>query len=630
MNKDNSLYSLIQRYRDILGKNPTKEEIKKSYEVKMNSMQLNINSLDGLPGQERLLREQESNTKKLKELKEMSEEEFQGYIKIVLEEEEKHKEEIKKNLENMPVEEEREKEKIHLPGLGKHISTFADELVKYLKDKDKLFFRKDIREVVEITEEGFEIVKPTRFITIIERYFDPYVFIEKKGVSSAHHKSLGQQTSRVVLDSPNFQDEIKTINRIFPVAMPILYEGKLTLPSKGHDERFSSWLDYNSPNINKDISIEEAKEKILEIYEEFCFQDEQDKINAIAGLITPFLKGLFSRFNVRVPMFSYMANRERAGKDYCAGITGIVLEGENSEETPISSGEFNSSGGNDELRKKLVSALISGKKRMHFANNKGKLNNAVLEGFLTQPTFSDRLLGKNELVHFKNELDISISGNIGMTFTPDLANRSRFINLFLDIEDANKRKFKNPNLHESVLKDREYILSCIYALIRNWFDNDMPKGSIKFASYPEWAEICGGIMECANLGNPCIKDESVQGIGLDEETEEMKNLFEYMNEVKPNEWLNKTSLKQYIKNTDDLFVYIDWDRKADQTKFGKKLNRYVGRILSNIKLTVKDRNIRTQRWEYKFEKIISTYKKEQDGHIGHIGHQNPLVEISEK
>jgi hypothetical protein len=59
-----------------------------------------------------------------------------------------------------------------------------------------------------------------------------------------------------------------------------------------------------------------GKIEIFRRYKEFCFKDEQDKINAIAGLLTPYLRGLFKNFNTRTPLFFYMANRERAGKDY--------------------------------------------------------------------------------------------------------------------------------------------------------------------------------------------------------------------------------------------------------------------------------------------------------------------------
>jgi hypothetical protein len=361
----------------------------------------------------------------------------------------------------------------------------------------------------------------------------------------------------------------------------------------------------DSPEINKDMPIDKAKEIFDFIYGEFCFQEEQDKVTAIAGLITPFLRGLYSKFNVRSPMFCYLGNRERAGKDYCANITGLVLEGIKLEEPPISSGEYNASGANEELRKKLMSALMAGKKRLHFANNKGRLNNAVLEAFITSSTHSDRILGQNKTPNFDNEIDISISGNVGMTFTADLLNRSRFINLFLDIENANLRDFKTPNLHKWVMDNRNDIISAIYSLIKNWFNHDMPKGSIKFASFPEWAEICGGIMECAGLGNPCEQDKvNALNISLDKDTDEMKQLFEIVYEKYPNEWIEKSEIKEIIlSSSENLFSYTDWSNRSHQTKFALKFDLFVGRILSEIKL-VSDGAARASRRKYKFSSIF--------------------------
>lgn len=515
------------------------------------------------------------------------------------------------------------KKRVELPGNNVLISTFADEVVETIKKTDKMFFRESSQETVEITGLGFKEVKPNRLITLVERYFNPWQYsYAANGSKFEVVKSMNQQMANIVLASPNWQDELKQIKRIFPVPMPIIYNEKITFPKKGYDKRFCSWLNYDSPTINPDMKLEEAKKILKKIYSEFCFQDEQDYTNAIAGLITPFLRGLYSSFNVRSPMFCYMANRERAGKDYCAGITGLVLEGYNIEEPPVSSGEFRASGQNDELRKKILASLMSGKKRLHFANNKGKLNNAVLEGFLTSQTFSDRLLGRNDSPTFDNEIDVSISGNIGMTFTADLLNRSRFIKLFLDIEDANKREFKTPNLHKWVLDNRCNIISAIYSLIKNWFDNGKPKGSVPFASFHEWAEICGGIMECAGIGNPCQKDKNdSQAMGVDEETSEMKEFFELIFQMSPDKWLNKQDIKNIIiASEENLFNYMDWENKSDQIKFGKKINSFVGRILSDIRL-ISDNNPRSVRQKYKFFKEKATFnpkKLENDKKSGHV------------
>lgn len=526
-------------------------------------------------------------------------------ISLDLMQEEFNEEEYEKLLDLCGV-----REKIELPGTGIYISDFANKLIRKLKMKQELFFREDLQEVVEITPLGFNIIKPNRFITLTERYFKPWCKIWKRnGDTIQMNKSMNQQTSSIVLVSPNFQDKLPKIKRIFAIPIPIIYKEKITFPKKGYDKRFESWLNYKSPTINQNLSLEEAKKILYKIYNEFCFQNKQDYVNAIAGLLTPFLRGLYSNFNVRTPLFCYLANRERAGKDYCANITGLVIEGTAVEEPPISSGEFRSSGTNDEIRKKIVSNFILGKKRFHSSNNKGKINNAVFESILTATFFSDRILGGNDTKTFSNEIDFSLSGNLTLTMTPDLANRSRFINLFLDIEDANERKFENPNLHKWVLDNKSLIISAIFSLIKNWVNKGCPKGSIPFASYPEWAEICGGIMETAKIGNPCVKDKKIeQGISLDEETDEMKILFELCFEKYPNKKLKKNDIKKLIKD-DELFLYIDWEKKSDQTKFGVKLNKYVGRILSNIRLIVKNKKIRTSRWEYEFTKEKSNFDK---------------------
>lgn len=498
--------------------------------------------------------------------------------------------------------------KIELPGNGVLTSKFATQLSYKFKQTEDLFFRCDIQDVVEITPNGFRVIKPNRFITMTEMYFKPWAKVwQKSGDYVEVQKSMNQQTASCVLQARNFQDKLKKVERIFTVPLPVIYDGELTFPKKGYDPRFNSWLDYNSPTIDKKMTLKDAKEIIYYIYNEFCFQNEQDRVNAIAGLITPFLRGLFSDFNVRTPLFSYMANRERAGKDYCAGITGLVLEGIAIDEPAISSGESRTSGTNEELKKKILSALMSGKKRLHFANNKGRLNSAVLEGFLTSRNHRDRLLGKNESPNFSNEIDVSLSGNMGMTFTPDLANRARFINLFFADEDANDRKFENPDLHGWVLKQRESIISAIYTLIRNWFEKGQSKGKLSFASYPEWAEICGGIMEAAKIGNPCKKDKNASnGISVDEETDEMKVMFEHLYEVAADKWLNKTEIKDIIKEDDSIMTYVDWENRSHQTKFGTKIDKFVGRILSNIRLECGNLEIRASRRKYRFMKETAT------------------------
>lgn len=498
--------------------------------------------------------------------------------------------------------------------MGRTISEFAIEVANVLKDKNKIFFKPDSKEVVEVrtiapnkdehTYQGFSHIKPNRFITMIEQYIKPYIYSKIKDDWQQKTKSIGADLANTILVSEILENTLPNINRIFTVQLPIIYKGELTFPIKGYDARFNSWLPEDAPTImNPNMNIEEAKTILNIMFSEFCFKDRQDYSNAVAALLTPFLKGLFSRFNVRSPIFFYVANRERAGKDYLAGITGILYEGTNLEEPPLSTSENAKTNNTDELRKKILAAMISGRKRLHFQNNKGYINNSVLEAFATATTWSDRLLGRSEALFFDNEIDISLSGNVGIGYTADLNNRCRKINLFLDIEDANARKFSNPNLHEWVKKNRGLILSALYTLIRNWIIQGSPEGKIPFTSYPEWSNICGGILESAGYDSPCNPDTDMMGIGGDPETSDMKTLFEECYQKHPDKLIKKQDIIDVAMVSESgIFHNLDLTTRTDQTRFGMRLAKFIGRYMSGILLKVDNPNVKGSRQQFKFTK----------------------------
>lgn len=511
---------------------------------------------------------------------------------------------------------------IELPGDNRYVSDFAKELAVILAGKKTIFWRQDSRQIIElgdiknekgeITHTGFIQITPGRFTTLVEKYFAPWTYkYAKNGNKYMVEKSMTKNDGSIVLESQILQETIPSINRIFNVQLPIIYDGELTFPKTGYDPRFRSWLPIDAGKIgDMNMPLEEAKGVLKEVYKEFCFESEQDYFNAISALITPFLRGLFKTgFNTRTPIYCYEANRERSGKDFCAGVTGMLYEGNALEEAPISSGEYRSSGGNDELRKKLISAMISGKKRLHFSNNKGHLNSAVFESVTTATKFTDRLLGKNVEVAFDNEMDFSFSGNLGMTLTPDLTNRTIFIKLFLEIEDANQRQFEKPNLHHWVLENRDKVLSALYSLVRNWFKKGSPDGTLPFASFPEWARVCGGIMEAAGYNSPCVRPNNKSGVSIDAETDEMKELFELCYKACPETSMTKGEI-QHIIRENNLMTYLNWDLQSAAVKFGQKITKFKGRILSDIKMMVEDETIRPARWKYIFSKKFKTKKKE--------------------
>ncbi len=443
----------------------------------------------------------------------------------------KYKKEVKKENTVLPY--------VQLPQENKVIiTTFIKNVAGLLKDTNT-FYRTADNAIVELKNNKLVIVTSARMVSLIESVCVPCIQIYNKYTKNEemHKKSSNEQTCKILLESPLLHNKLRQIDKILYVPIPILND-KLTFPQKGYNDNLKLYLNENAPELTDlNMDIVKAKKILCDMLKEFCFKEKEDSVKSLMALLTPYLRGLYNNWNTRTPLFVYFGNRERAGKDYLATIRNLVFEGMAVEEAPVSTGKRDSNG-NDELRKKILSGLMEGKQFMHFSNNKGFINNSILEQIITAKVWSDRVLGGNKTATFNNTLELSLSGNIGTTLTGDLSYRSIIINLFLQIEDANKREFQRPNLHQEIENDRGLILSALHSLVRNWYDNGMKKSEVKFASFPEWAGICGGIIESAGFDNPLTKTDDTN-INIDREHSDMKQLFEYIFDRKPDDpWPN--------------------------------------------------------------------------------------------
>jgi len=108
-------------------------------------------------------------------------------------------------------------------------------------------------------------------------------------------------------------------------------------------------------------------------------------------------------------------------------------------------------------------------------------------------------------------------------------------------------------------------------------------------------------MEAAGYENPCKKSKEEVGISIDTETDEMKELFELCYKNSPDTEMDKNDVKTLVMNS-NIMRYMQWENRSTQTKFGIKLNKFVGRILSDIRLEVTNKSVRSSRWKYKFGK----------------------------
>jgi DNA polymerase-1 len=482
--------------------------------------------------------------------------------------------------------------RVVLPGDFRPDSTFAKETVSIIAPKQVWFVksgqlvairRRNFSEKVRYF--AFSQLQPAEVCTAIEEHIETGLLRSDEGELIFVPRTMEIGTARKLVVAPQFISALPEIGRILDVSIPVLHNGKLVFPKKGYDERFQTFCDPNAPDIAP-MTLEEALHWLAEAHAGFCWKSEQDLVHALARIITPFLRGIMG-WDARFPIWFYQANRPRGGKDYLAGVKGLVYEGFTCEDAPLSNKD------SDETRKRITTALLSGRRCLHFANCQGYLESKDLMQAATSNVWGDRVLGGNTEVKLPNELEFSLSANLGLTYRADFEPRFRIIRLFYPQEEANSRMFPKSDLHGFVLRHRDKILSAIAALVTHWDKKGRPDGPTPFTSFPQWGRIVGGIMNACGLGDPCLPHEEDIDVGGDQLTRAMKEVFRACYQAKPEMRLEKKEIYEVIQqcqaDSDTLNFFGDLtagtkDQRSAQIKLGMYLSQFTGRELGGIKL----------------------------------------------
>ena len=492
-----------------------------------------------------------------------------------------------------------------LPQKGQQLKgEFAADVANVLKDEEfwftsasKTIVRIDRSVETWVNDEGVEVegrerlrlfaVSASEAESTLEEKVDTGVIaweeVDGKKVKVFQKHSIDNWTARMLLKAPRLIDNLPRIDRVLDVTIPISI-GKDTwlLPKPGYNRDLKLLLDTDIQL--QEMPLQEAKVLLAEIVADFPFADDQSRTNWYARLITPMCRGIMG-FNHRVPLFTFMGNRPRAGKDYLNGVAQTLFYGAPFEDPSISASS------SEETRKRITTALSAGRRSMHIANQQAFLDDAVFIAAITAPIVHDRRLGKNDAeaqLEFRNELEFTMSGNVGLQWREDLTPRMRIINLSYFEEDANSRTFHYPNLHGYVRDNRTRILSALYTLVLHWKKLNCPTGGV-FTSFPRWAHVVGGVVSAAELGDATEATRTTSVMGGDPREEAMRGLYEAAYKAFPEQWITTVALEAAFGT--GLSVLSDvtefWNHlqeKHDKMRFAKDMAVYDRRWLSGIRM----------------------------------------------
>ena len=487
---------------------------------------------------------------------------------------------------------------IILPALGRAHGGFGTELGNLIAPTLDMFrFAEtvvEIKTVEQANKKGaipgqmLSVIKPAELVTAVERTVETGVTRKDEADDEVFMpKSMSEQDARITLVNGFFSVCLPRINRVLDVPVPHLTDdGKLVYPTPGYDPRFGTWLNPHAPML-KTMGLSEALRWLLQDlfglpeHGGFWWHDEQARIHALARFITPFCRGLMDWR--RTPLWIFDGNREGCGKDTCADITHIAYTGRSIICAPLSK-ECD-----DEMRKRITSALLAASRFFHLANMKGHVRYASLEAATDDSgVWEDRRLGVSETITLPNETEFSFSAN-NATWEPDIERRCRRIRLRFTPDDINGHRYRHTDIKGWVRRHRSELLSAVATLVNEWVRQGSPDGPSPFTSFPEWGRVVGGILHCVGLPDPCRphEDSNVSG---DQATKAMRDFFELAFTRFGDREVLKKEFQEFVQQDEgvhELFDWLDFAARRGLTSFGKIVAKFDKRELGGITFRLK-------------------------------------------
>jgi hypothetical protein len=259
--------------------------------------------------------------------------------------------------------------------------------------------------------------------------------------------------------------------------------------------------------------LQRAKEIIrLEWLSDFPFVDESSCANAVGAPLTAAARELIDG---PTPLFAIDCPVPGTGKGLLAHGIGIIALGA----PPAVMTETRNE---EEMRKRITSSLCAGLPVVLLDNIKRPLQSSALAAALTARHWSDRILGRNQIVELPIRCVWLTTGN-NLQLDNEIARRTVWVRLDARVDRPWQRtSFRHPDLPAWLQRHRHELVWAFLVLVQNWIALGRPawKG-VPLGSYEAWSSVIGGILEAAGIGGFLENREELYA-RTDAETEEWR------------------------------------------------------------------------------------------------------------
>ncbi len=320
-------------------------------------------------------------------------------------------------------------------------------------------------------------------------------------------------------------------------------------------------------SVHADMSLQEARDWLDELFCDFPFADESSQTHAIALLLQPFVRELI---NSPTPLYLVDAPARGTGKGLLAEIVTIVPTG-------VAAPVMSLVGSGDEVEKRITSLLLGGRSHIQLDNVK-TLRSSHLEAALTAPVWNGRRLGRSEMVYIPNCATWLATGN-NVEVSDEMARRIIPIRLDAQVERPEDRTGFRRELPGWAYENRPALVSACLSSVRAWIDAGQPQGAATLGRYESWAGVMGGLLDMAGYQG-CLQNRARLHGAADTETQEWMAAVSLWWESYQDRAITASGLFELVKKHNLLLgVWGNRGKTGALQRIGHALNKKRDRVL---------------------------------------------------
>ncbi|MBO1520641.1 hypothetical protein [Oceanisphaera pacifica] len=276
--------------------------------------------------------------------------------------------------------------------------------------------------------------------------------------------------------------ELKKLDAV--ITAPTMRRDGSILNKVGYDAASRLYLDakdagYPIPHEPTQEQVKQAVDTVMYPFKDFPFAAELDRGVMLTAILTAVVRPTLNA----CPAFGFDAPVQASGKSLLAMCLGLLAGVDAPKVWP-----HVSSGNEEEIRKRLTTALKDGEPVIIWDNILGTFDSASIAALLTSDTYSDRLLGSSDSVSMPNKALFLMTGN-NMTLAGDMPRRVLKCRIDPQTDSPFAREF-DLNPREYVKANRLKLVRAALTIIRGYrSDLFAEKAAGNMASFELWDEL---------------------------------------------------------------------------------------------------------------------------------------------